>query len=146
MAGNTVTVKIEGLDELERKLYDLPVKLSKLYMRRALLAGARIWRQEILSNAPRLTGWLRAQVAITTSLSSRYDQGTAHVGVRKKPDPGRHGKHVPSAANEAYWYELGTLRQPARPIIRPAFSAMSQAVLDAFAETLRAGLAEVFGK
>lgn len=143
MMADNVTVKVAGLDELERKLYDLPTKLSKQYLRQALRAGGRIWRDEIRRSAPRLTGWLMSQVALTTSTSSRYDQGTAHVGIRTKQDPKRQAKHVPSAANEAYWYELGTSRQPARPFIRPAFSARAQEVLTAFTETLRAGLAEV---
>jgi HK97 gp10 family phage protein len=141
MADN-VTVQVQGLDELERKLSELPTKLSKLYIRKALQAGARIWRDEIRQNAPRLTGWLSSQVTFTTSLSSTYESGTAHVGVRAKQNP--KDKRKVSAANEAYWYELGTVHQPARPFIRPAFAARRDAVLNAFADTLREGLAAVF--
>lgn len=142
MGPNVVTVKIEGLADLERRLYELPTRLAKNVMRRALRAAGGIWRKEIRDRAPRLTGWLIKQITMTTKISARYDQGVVQVGPRMKQDPSRHTKTVPSAGNVAFWYEFGTARQPARPFMRPAFDATKDRVLAKFAEIMRQGLDE----
>lgn len=142
---DVVTVKVQGLEELERKLYELPTKFAKKYVRQALRAGARVFRDEIKQNAPRRTGWLASQIAVTTSIRGSELQGKANIGVRKKQDPARHATHVPAAADEARWAELGTSKQPARPFMRPAFDSKKDAVLARFAEVLKAGLSDIFG-
>jgi HK97 gp10 family phage protein len=144
-----ITVHVDGLEDLERKLYELPTKLAKQYIRRALRAGAAIWRTEIKQTARRRTGWMASQVAITTAIHGSDLEGVANIGVRKKQDPARVGKagpktHTPSAANEALWMELGTIKQPARPFIRPAFESKKDAVLARFKEVLKQGLEEIF--
>lgn len=142
-----VTVKVQGLDELERKLYELPTKLAKKYVRKALRAGARVWRDEIRQTAPKRTGWLASQVAVTTSIRGSELEGSAHIGVRKKQDPARvgHEQHTPGAADEARWAELGTSKQPARPFMRPAFDSKKDEVLARFAAVLKEGLEDIFG-
>jgi hypothetical protein len=52
---------------------------------------------------------------------------------------------VPTAALEAYWKELGTVAEPARPGMRAAFDSKASTVLDIFASGLKRVLGEVFG-
>ncbi len=150
MANKVVTVHVEGLDALEAKLYDLPTKFAKRVMRRALRAGAQIWKDAIDQAAEKFTkyatGWMRSQSAIATRLSAKEDSGSALVGFRKKQNPARlgHAKHVPSAANEARWKEMGTSKQAASPFIRPAFEANAARVLDKFTEVAKEELENVF--
>jgi HK97 gp10 family phage protein len=136
MADKVVTVEIKGLDELEQRLYDLPTKYAKRVMQRALKA-ANLWLEEIRANARVLTGWMKDHAKLEIRLSAREESGTAMVGFTKEQNPERHGEHVPSAANEAFWTELGTVHQPARPFIRPAFDAKASAVLAEFTAVAR---------
>jgi hypothetical protein len=53
MAADTVQVK--GLDELKRKLADVPKALRKRVLRNALAAGAREVRDVAKRNAPTLS-------------------------------------------------------------------------------------------
>jgi len=147
MANNVVTVKIQGLEDIERKLYDLPTKLAKLMMRRALRPAAMVWRDEFAARAPDRTGFLKTQAAISIKLSAKEESGGALVGFTKKQNPAaalEHKAHSPSAANEAFWYELGTVKQPARPFMRPAFELKKQQVLSVFVARAKEAFAEIF--
>jgi HK97 gp10 family phage protein len=126
-----VTVEIKGLEELEQKLYDLRTKYAKRVMRRAL-KSANIWLEEIKANSRVLTGWMKSQAKMVIRLSAREESGTAMVGFTKEQNPQRHAKHVPSAADEAYWLELGTVKEAAQPFMRPAFDSKASAVLAEF--------------
>lgn len=143
---NNVTVQIRGLEDVEAKLYDLPSKFAKLVMRRALRPAANIWKEEIAARAPEKTGFLKTQAAISIKLSAKEEAGAALVGFTKKQNPALVGKkaHVPSAGNEAFWYELGTSNQPARPFIRPAFESKKTQVLDVFIAKLKEAFTEIF--
>jgi HK97 gp10 family phage protein len=147
MSKTVVTVKVSGLDDLERVLYELPTKLAKKAMRSALRAAGGVWLREMIRNAPRApglsgeaTGWLEKNLTMTTQVSARYDQGEVRVGPRMKQNPARHDLHVPTAANEAYWYEMGTSQQPPRPIFRQAYESKKNEVLARFADVLRQAL------
>jgi HK97 gp10 family phage protein len=144
----SVTVKIKGLDELEKKLYDLPSKFAKRAMRGALKPAASIWKEEIAATAPEKTGWLKSQAAVSIKLSAKEESGTALVGFTKKQNPERLGKekHTPSAANEAFWYEMGTFRQKAQPFMRRAYESMKEKVLETFVAKLKEAFNEVFGR
>lgn len=145
MANNIVTVQVSGLDDLERKLYELPSKFAKRAMREAIKPAIDIWRQEISSRAPRDTGWLASNTWTKIRTRSRDESGIGMVGFAYKQNPARHQKHVPSAVNEDFWYEMGTVNQPARPFMRPAFESKASAVLDVFTSKLKQILTEVFG-
>lgn len=148
MANNIVQVEVKGLEELEHKLYELPTKFARQAMRRAIAPAIKLWKDEIQRAAgqgPYATGFLSSQVATQIKTSARDESGTGMVGFTKKQNPARTQKHVPSAADEARWKELGTSRSPARPFIRPAFEAKANAVLDTFTAQLKELLTEVFG-
>ena len=145
---DNVSVQLVGFDEMERKLYDLPDKLAKRFMRKALRAGAAMFLRPIRDYmSSHGTGFLASQATMTTKTSAREQQGEANVGFRKKQNPARTGKgaSVPTAANESRWYELGTIHQPARPFMRPAFEANWQKALTKFGDVLKEELEGIVG-
>ncbi len=144
MANEVVTVHIQGLDELEAKLYDLPTKFARRAMREAIQPAIDIWKEELAARAPKLTGWLALEAATKVTTKARDEAGEGMVGFAPKQNPSRHEEHVPSAANEDYWYELGTSKQPARPFMRAAFESKASAVLDAFTSKLKELLDDTF--
>ena len=148
VADKVVSVHVSGLDDLERKLYELPSKFAQKAMRQAIKPAIQIWKDEIERGARQgeyETGFLASQVDTKITTRSRDEEGVGMVGFTKEQNPARHAKHVPSAADEARWKELGTSRQPARPFIRPAFEANAPAVLALFTAKLKEILTEVFG-
>jgi HK97 gp10 family phage protein len=148
MDNKLVSVQISGLDDLERKLYELPKKFAQRAVREAIKPAIQPWVDEIrrwASEGDYATGWLASQVATRITTKARDEAGTGSVGFTKKINPARHGKNVPTAALEAYWKELGTVSEPARPGMRPAFESKASVVLDIFTSGLKRILGEVFG-
>jgi HK97 gp10 family phage protein len=148
MANNIVSVQVKGLDDLERKLYELPSTFARRAMRQAIGPAIQIWKDEIQRGALQgeyETGFMASQVATKIKTSARDEQGPGMVGFTWKQNPAKTQKHVPSANDEARWKELGTAKEPARPFIRPAFEAKAGAVLDLFTGELKRLLTEVFG-
>lgn len=97
MAADTVQVK--GLDELKRKLADVPKALRKRVLRNALAAGAREVRDVAKRNAPVLTlgtsmkapyrkpGTVKDAISVRTSKRDKR-QGDVGVFVNVRPLPG----------------------------------------------------------
>jgi HK97 gp10 family phage protein len=146
-----VTFKIEGLDELERKLYDLPTKVARRTMREAMQPALEIWEREIAARAPKLTGWLAGHTWTKIKTSARQESALGEVGFSYKQDPSRLGtkkrgtaKQVPGAALEDFWVEFGSIHNVAQPFMRPAFESRKAEVLDKFTSLLREILNEVF--
>lgn len=88
--------------------------------RKAVRAGAVVFRDAVRANAPVRSGLLKRSISVDTV------RGSATAGVKFKKvlvkKKGKKGKHksVPF-----YWYflEHGTSNMPAQPFVRPAFDA-----------------------
>ena len=88
--------------------------------RKAVRAGAVVFRDAVRANAPVRSGVLKRSISVDTV------RGSATAGVKFKKvlvkKKGKKGKHksVPF-----YWYflEHGTSNMPAQPFVRPAFDA-----------------------
>jgi len=131
-----LVVKVEGLKELEKKLFELGPKLERKGLRSAVSAGASVVKKAILANVntPEDTGALKANVY---SYRARGGQGEQvyQVGVRngvakygntkKNRSLGRAGKAYKTDGETFYWkfFEFGTEKLQARPFIRPAFES-----------------------
>ncbi len=134
-----IEFQITGADELQDKLNRLPVEFSRRALGTALRAAGIIFKEAIESRAPRLTGWLASHVTIKVK-TNNLDEGSVTTSFSRKGKPGGNA----SAIYEALYSEFGTVKEPARPFIRPAFESSKQNALDAFIEWLREVLTDTF--
>lgn len=105
----TISVRIEGWEELERKLRQLGSTINEQeLLENALMDGAEIMRDEIQATAPVRTGQLRDSIEISKRGREKY---SVRIGPSGK---GFYGRYL----------EYGTSRLAARPFMRPAFDAV----------------------
>lgn len=132
-----ITVRVEGLEEVERKLKLLPERIGRNAMRRALRRGANVIRDAARNNAKRIddpetsediakniavqgggrsrereAGGVMMRVGVRGGAKSRKGGGTYNVG-GSKTNPG---------GDTWYWrlVEFGTSRTRAQPFMQPA--------------------------
>jgi HK97 gp10 family phage protein len=143
-----IEVEITGGDEIQEKLENLPSRIGKAILKKALRAGAEVFRAEMARRAPqgwhvfRTTEYKGAKYkgrsrdfgvlarSIRTSISVRGDEleGTASIGPSRK----------------AFWglfEEFGRRGARAQPFIIPAFDAAKDRALEAFINTAKEELA-----
>jgi HK97 gp10 family phage protein len=138
MAADTVQVK--GLDELKRKLADVPKAMRKRVLRNALAAGAREVRDVAKRNAPVLTlgtslkapyrkpGTVKQAIRVRTS---KADRRAGDVGVFVNVRPAKAGQRGAKNPNDPFYWrflEFGTKKMPARPFLQRATSALPKAL------------------
>lgn len=113
-------VTFAGFKELDADFKLLSHAEQRKVSRKAVRAGAVVFRDAVRANAPVRSGLLKRSVSVDTV------RGSATAGVKfkkvlvkKKGKKGRH-KSMPF-----YWYflEHGTSNMPAKPFVRPAFDA-----------------------
>lgn len=131
-------LSILGLKELERDLQLLSRAENNQVKRKAVLAGARVIRDEARRRAPKRKGRLKRNI-ITRAVKGRPD--TAGVAVRQQ------GKKY-SSKNAFYWrfVELGTSKQPAIPFMRQSFDTKIDEAAEAAGKELAAGIDKVLMK
>lgn len=114
------TVTFAGFKELDADFQLLSKAEQRKVSRKAVRAGAVVFRDAVRANAPVRSGLLKRSISVDTV------RGSATAGVKfkkvlakKKGKKGRH-KSMPY-----YWYflEHGTSNMPAKPFVRPAFDA-----------------------
>lgn len=114
------TVTFAGFKELDDDFKLLSNAEKRQVSRKAVRAGAVVFRDAVRANAPVRSGVLKRSISVDTV------RGSATAGVKfkkvlvkKKGKKGRH-KSMPF-----YWYflEHGTSNMPAQPFVRPAFDA-----------------------
>jgi HK97 gp10 family phage protein len=155
-----ISFKIEGLDELEKQLEELPEKAAKQIMRRSLKEAAGIWRGEMIAHVIR--GWHVWGAVITGKKRGKggerlQRQGFTNVrefgvvsrliGFSTKISPdGLAGAIAVGPNKKAFWatfMEFGTSHQKAFPFARPAFEAKKADVVATFIESVKHRLEEV---
>ncbi len=142
-------VKVDGFDELARKLRELVPAMRKKVVRNSLAAGARVVRDDakrrapVLSNAVdapyRKAGTVRDAIRVRTSKVARKN-GDIGVFVNVLPAKGskfRNGAKVrdsqrgAQSRNDPYYWrflEFGTKKMPARPFLKPAAQRLNDAL------------------
>lgn len=140
-----VTVKIDGLAEIERRLKSLPQKAGTNAMRRALRKGANVILKAARANAKRVDDpETREQIAKNLAVQSggrkREQQAGGpmmRVGVRGGARPLKKGTdNGQPGGNTTHWrfVEFGTSEARAQPFMRPAMESQAAAALNAVAE------------
>lgn len=123
-----------GLDELSKKLKEMPVKLARNGLRAAVNAGAEVIRKDAMTRVPVLTGRLKkALYKKQIREKSSASQQTFFVGVRN-------GKKYKKADKDAYYWrflEFGTSKLPAKPFLRPAFDSKKNQAVTEIAKKLK---------
>jgi len=121
MAADGITVKLDGIDELNRALRELPAKIRKQAMRKALREGAKAIQQQARKNAPvlaiatptRKPGTLRRNIIIRASKFARRAGGEGvFVSVRplrgaRQKKLGKAGAKNPNDPFYWWWQEFG---------------------------------------
>ena len=138
MAGEVV--RIEGLDELKRKLSEVPKAMRKRVLRNALAAGAREVRDVAKRNAPVMTlgtslkapyrkpGTVKQAIRVRTS---KADRRAGDVGVFVNVRPAKAGQRGAKNPNDPFYWrflEFGTKKMPAKPFLQRATSALPKAL------------------
>ncbi len=138
MAGDVV--RIEGLDELKRKLAEVPKAMRKRVLRNALAAGAREVRDVAKRNAPVLTlgtslkapyrkpGTVKQAIRVRTS---KADRRAGDLGVFVNVRPAKSGQRGAKNPNDPFYWrflEFGTKKMPAKPFLQRATSALPKAL------------------
>lgn len=135
----TITFGFDGFDDLLRKLGLLRQVPSRPAAERAVLEGAQIIVEQAKRLVPVRTGRLRD--SITARLG---DGGGANVGFRGE------GVSVTIGPDHRRgWYghfiEFGTVDQPARPFMRPAFDSRHRAAERKIAAAMKVEIRRVAG-
>lgn len=138
-----VTVKIEGLEGIEKKLKQLPEKFAYRGMRRALRRGANIIRDHARNNAKRFDDPATREaifknVAVAGGGRKREREAGGpmmRVGVMGGARFKKDGDGLPGGNTTGYWrlLEFGTSRQRAQPFMRTAIVSGAEPALGAIA-------------
>ncbi len=138
MAGEVV--RIEGLENLKRKLAEVPKAMRKRVLRNALAAGAREVRDVAKRNAPVMTlgtslnapyrkpGTVKQAIRVRTS---KADRRAGDVGVFVNVRPAKAGQRCAKNPNDPFYWrflEFGTKKMPAKPFLQRATSALPKAL------------------
>jgi HK97 gp10 family phage protein len=133
-----MSIKVEGLKELEKKMISLGPKISLKALRSSLAAGAKVIKQDAMARVPVKTGTLRKSLYIKrltkpNPYAERYILGA------------RHGKKMQKRNLDAYywsWIEFGHKDRSGkavdpRPFIRPAFESRKIQAMDTIKQVLK---------
>jgi HK97 gp10 family phage protein len=153
-SGEVVTVEVSGLEELQNSLTELPERLAKVGIRRALAQGAKIFQAGIFTLARVIkvgtpaapVGFLREHFGWRISANrgdplaawayigpqGKIDYPDADGGYREKNK--KNGKMAKigriAVASVARFLEFGTSKLPAKPFMETAFEQYKNMVLD----------------
>lgn len=153
---DSVSVKVNGIDELKRALAALPSKIRRKALVKALRSAAKVVLGEARARVPllatpvayRTRGLLKKQLTVRTSKESRQ-QGNVGVFVNVRPAAAAKFKSLGKIAgirvrikkteskrgaksplDPYYWrfVEFGTKKMTARPFLQPAAAKLPEAL------------------
>ncbi len=136
-------IQIRGLDEIERRLQQLPEKLRRRHLKDILREGLTLVYDEAKIRAPRRLskGWeafvergtrLADAIAITISVTAKKATGKVGIDTKKA----RHG-HLLEFGTKPH--KIGKIQHPGsrpRPFMRPAMDAKGDDSLNTMASKL----------
>lgn len=137
---NVGSVKISGLDQIQKRLQELPEKIRKKHIRKALKDGSELVRAEAAMRAPRRKpgrGWMgfverddgpHLRDNITSRVTVGQKDASARVGIDYKKV--HHGHLVEFGTKP---HRIGKLHHPGsrkQPFMRPAWDAKGDESVD----------------
>ena len=137
----SVTVKVAGLAELEKRMQTLALDMQNKIARAATAAGAVVIKNAAIRNAPRDTGNLAKNI-----IAKRLPRGEAQhtsehiVTVRKGKLT---AKQKATGMRDAYYggfVEFGTVHTAPRPYLRPAYDQNKTQAVEAMKSRIEARL------
>ena len=151
-----VETKISGLDEIQRRLEDLPRRQAGGILRKALRAGAAPVLSAMQNEAPHASGFLAEHFNTKISIKRNDIAGAAFVGPAGKMDypfaAGHRGGRYTEKTNAkgkqylagripvatvARFHEFGTRFEAANPFMSRAFDGTKQTALMGIINALR---------
>jgi HK97 gp10 family phage protein len=131
--------KISGLEDLQKRLEELPQKVAKKDLRSVLRAGANVFKKDMVNTAPKDSGFLSEHINVTTRLRSDELAGSAFVGPNNKAVyPARKPSwHARTARLVAGWLEFGSSRMAKKPWLTQSFETQKEKVVAVVEEKLR---------
>lgn len=134
------TLSFKGFQSLDADFKLLSNAEQRKVSRKAVRAGAGIFRDAVRASAPIRTGRLKKSVSVDTV------RGSLTAGVRFKKVRVKRGKG--KQTTPFYWWMLenGTSKMSARPFVRPAFDANVKKAEDAAFEQYLKDIDEIFSK
>lgn len=127
----TVTIKIEGLRELDQALGQLPKATAKAALRRVLTEAAEPLARTARQLAPRDEFHLYESIDVSTRLSRR--QRGLH---KQETSPAFQEMFVGTNNPAGVQQEFGNRRHGAQPFMRPAWDSKKRDTLDHIANSL----------
>lgn len=119
--------KLEGLEDTVSALGDMARATQKNVMRRVLVQSGDVTADKAAGMAPRQSGILSFSIAVATQLTRR------HRADQRNRDSEVEVYIGPAGGQGALYYashqEFGTVLQPARPYMRPAWEMTKGVVL-----------------
>jgi HK97 gp10 family phage protein len=139
-AGNTVTVKVQGLAELEAALEQLPEKIARKSLVDSMRAATKVFQERAIELAPydpeKKTGMhLVDGIRMEMRTGSRGVQGSwVHGRVGLHPDV-FYGRFI-----EFGWTTPEGTKVPMQPFMRPAFDGEKYRAIAVISQGLEAGI------
>ena len=138
------TLSFKGFQSLDADFKLLSAAEQRKVSRKAVRAGAVVFRDAVRASAPIRTGRLKKSVSVDTARGS-LTAGVKFKKVRviRKSKKGKSQQTLPF-----YWWmiENGTSKMSARPFVRPAFDANVKKAEDAAFQQYLKDIDEIFLK
>jgi HK97 gp10 family phage protein len=158
MAGEIISIEVEGLDDLRRQLILLPQEIADKELRATSFAGAKAVRDIAKGLLVHVhgavdTGSLRDAIRVgfdkgnSSAVQKQFNVFVKHkmkkyVNNRRNRRDARVGRKYRDYGDLFYWrfIEFGTSRQRARPFLRPALDENKDLVTDVMRARLEKGI------
>lgn len=157
---NVVTVKITGLAELEQKLEQAPLKISRRILREALKPAADVWADDMRSRVLQgphhekgqgtlfglIARSIRTRISVKSDLEAKADVGPGRneywarfveLGTRLRRRGGAKGYSLVKGRRLKNRGGASSGVMPATPFIRPSFESRKKEVLATFINNVR---------
>nr|WP_283163578.1 HK97-gp10 family putative phage morphogenesis protein [Brenneria tiliae] len=139
------------MNDIAKDLETLSRAENNKVLRDATRAGADVLKEEVIARAPSRSGKMRKNVVVLTQKSRRRGEISSGVHIRGvNPNTGNSDNKMNASnpRNSFYWrfVEMGTVKAPAHPFVRPAFDTAQEVAYEAAFRRMNTAIDEVLSK